>query len=51
MSNPFERAPGEKHGEQGHSPCPVCGGGGKVQESGKQVTCKRCNGTGEIPTS
>ncbi|HVT87727.1 MAG TPA: hypothetical protein VHD56_02660 [Tepidisphaeraceae bacterium] len=46
MANPFERPPGKP--EVAVRDCPVCGGSGQKQENGKAVTCKRCNGTGQI---
>lgn len=48
MPNPFEQAPGEKKKEQARGKCPDCGGRGKVKEDGKETTCKRCSGSGEV---
>jgi DnaJ-class molecular chaperone len=51
MPNPFERAPGGGNPERVQGPCPNCGGRGKVKEDGKEVTCRRCSGTGKVSHS
>lgn len=37
--------------ERVHVKCPNCGGRGTVKEDGKETTCRRCSGTGQIAQS
>ena len=46
MTPPFEGPPGQS--EVPVRECPECDGTGEVNDNGKKLRCKRCNGAGQI---